>query len=101
MTEFDDYKVKINALKPALQGLGEALKLEEAEAEIDKLERESAEEGFWTNLDNSQKVLQKIKQLKNKVSGFRKLASRWDDIMALCQMAMEEQDDSLLPELET
>lgn len=101
MIEFDDYKVKINALKPALQGLGEALKLEESEAEIDKLERESAEDGFWSNLDNSQKVLQKIKQLKNKVSGFRKLAARWDDMMALCQMAMEEKDESLLPELES
>jgi peptide chain release factor 2 len=100
MIEFDDFKVKIIALKPALQGLGEALKLEDAEMEIDKLEKESAQDGFWINLDNSQRVLQKVKQLKNKVSGFKKLASRWDDLIALCQMALEENDESLLPELE-
>jgi peptide chain release factor 2 len=100
MIEFDDYKVKINALKPALSGLGEALRLSEAEAEVDKLEKESAQDGFWTNLDNSQKVLQKIKQLKTKTSGYYKLASRWDDLMTLCQMANEENDESLLPELE-
>ncbi|NLT14773.1 MAG: peptide chain release factor 2 [Clostridiales bacterium] len=100
MIEFDDYKVKILALKPTLQSLGKALKLEDAEAEVDKLEKESAQDGFWNDLDNSQKVLQRIKQLKNKLSGYRKLASRWDDLMTLCQMAIEENDESLLPELE-
>ena len=100
MIEFDDYKVKILALKPTLATLKEALKLDEAEAEIERLERESAEEGFWSNLENSQKVQQKIKQQKNKVSGYRKLAGRWDDLLTLCQMAIEEKDDSLLPELE-
>jgi peptide chain release factor 2 len=100
MIEFDDYKVKINALKPTLTGLGEALKLTQAEEDIAALEKESAEDGFWSNLENSQKVLQKIKQLKNKVSGYKKLAGRWDDLMTLCQMALEENDASLLPELE-
>ncbi|UOO37621.1 peptide chain release factor 2 [Oscillospiraceae bacterium CM] len=99
MIEFDDYKVKINALKPVLTGLGEALKLDDAEAEIEKLESESAADGFWSNIENSQKVLQKIKQQKNKVAGYKKLASRWDDLLTLCQMAIEEKDESLLPEL--
>jgi peptide chain release factor 2 len=99
MIEYDDYKVKITALKPTLQHLGEALQLTEAEAEVEKLEHESAQEGFWNNLENSQKVLQKIKQQKNKVAGYKKLASRWDDLLTLVQMAIEENDDSLLPEL--
>ena len=81
--------------------MGTALKLTEAESEIERLENESAAEGFWTDLDNSQKVLQKIKQLKNKCAGFKKLASRLDDLLTLCQMAIEENDESLLPELET
>jgi peptide chain release factor 2 len=100
MIEYDEYKVKINALRPVLDGLGQALKLNEAEAEIERLENESAQDGFWNNLDKSQKVLQKIKQLKNKVAGFQKLAAVWEDLMTLCQMAMEEKDESLLPELE-
>ena len=55
MIEFDDYKVRINALKPTLLNLGEALKLAEAEEEIERLEKESAEDGFWSNLDNSRR----------------------------------------------
>ena len=99
MIEFDDYKVKIQGLKPTLSDLGKALKLEDAKAEIKRLEEESSRDGFWNDLDNSQKVLQKIKQLQNKVAGYQKLAARWDDLLTLCQMAMEENDESLLPEL--
>jgi len=100
MIEFDDYKQKITALKPALEGLGHALKLGEAEGEVRRLEAQSAEDGFWSDLDNSQKVLQRIKQLKSKCGRYDKLAERLNDLMALCQMGAEEGDLSLLPELE-
>ena len=100
MIEFDDYKVKIQGLKPALENLGTALKLDEAREEIKKLEEESSAEGFWNDIANSQKVLQRTKQLKNKCDKYEKLALRWDDLLTLCQMAIEENDGSLLPELE-
>jgi peptide chain release factor 2 len=100
MIEFDDYKVKINALRPTLERLGEALKLGAAEEELRQLEEESAQDGFWSDLERSQKVLQRIKQLKIKIDGYRKLSSRWDDLFTLCQMGIEEQDESLLPELQ-
>jgi len=100
MIEFDDYKQKINGLRPVLEGLRQALKLDEAAVELETLEAESVGDNFWMNLENSQKVLQKIKQLKSKGSNYEKLATRWDDLMALCLMGMEESDESLLPELE-
>ena len=100
MIEFDDYKVKIQGLKPALENLGTALKLDETKEEIKKLEEESSAEGFWNDIANSQKVLQRTKQLKNKCEKYEKLASKWDDLLTLCQMAIEENDESLLPELE-
>lgn len=100
MIEFEEYKSKIHGLKPALDNLGVALKLDEARAEAARLEEESAKEGFWNDIENSQKVLQKTKQLKNKCAKFDKLVSRWDDMLTMCQMALEENDDSLLPELQ-
>ena len=100
MIQFDDYKQKINGLKPALDGLKQALKLDEGAQEIARLEEESAREGFWTDLENSQKVLQKIKQLKSKNTVYEKLERAWSDLLTLCQMGEEEKDESLLPELE-
>ncbi|MDR3209885.1 MAG: peptide chain release factor 2, partial [Oscillospiraceae bacterium] len=100
MIEFDAYKVKINALRPVLETLRGALKLGEAEAEHAALAAESAADGFWNDLENSQKTLQRMKQLQTKLDGFRKLSARYDDLSALLEMAREEDDASLLPELE-
>ena len=51
MLEFDEYKVKLNNLRPGLEELGKALGLEAAERELDMLESESASDGSRDNLD--------------------------------------------------
>lgn len=101
MIEFDEYKSKLNAIKPDLEGLGRALKLDDARAEIASLEAESAREGFWNDVQNSQKVQKRLKQLQNKVARYEKLCVQWDDLMAICEMALEENDDSMLGELKS
>ena len=53
MLEFEEYKTKLNALRPALDDLGEALQLHEAEREIAELETESAQDGFWNNVQQA------------------------------------------------
>ncbi len=100
MLEFEEYKVKLNGLRPVLKDLKAALKLDEARAEIARLEEESAADGFWSNLENSQNVLQKIKRLKTKCLSFDKIKSMWDDLYTICEIALEEKDDSMLSELE-
>ena len=99
MLEFEEYKTKLNGLKPSLDDLGEALQLAEAEREIAELETESAQDGFWNNVQHSQQVQQRIKQLKSKCDRYARLRSRWDDLFTMCEMALEEQDESLLPEV--
>ena len=44
---FEEYKNKLNNLRPALDDLGGALHLDEARNEVEKLEEESAQDGFW------------------------------------------------------
>ena len=101
MLEFEEYKVKLNGIKPTLDDLGTALKLEDARDEISQLEAESAKEGFWNDLERSQKVQKRLKQLQQKCEKYEKLRSGWDDLMTICEMALEENDDSMLGELET
>ena len=101
MLEFEEYKVKLNNMKPTLDGLGSALTLDDARSEIAELEAESAKEGFWNDLDRSQKVQKRMKQLQQKCEKYEKLQSTWEDLMTICEMALEENDDSMLGELET
>ena len=101
MIEFEEYKGKLNGLKPTLDSLRDALHLESAEKEIEELEGQSARDGFWNDVDKSQRVQKRLKQLKSKVENYQKLCSGWDDLMTLCEMAIEEDDDSMLPELQS
>ena len=71
--EFDEYKVKLNALKPTLKDLEAALKLDECREELDSLRKESERDGFWNDVEKSQKVQRRLKGLKNKVESFEKL----------------------------
>ena len=96
MLEFEEYKVKLNNAKPGLEDLRGALKLESAQKEIEELEAASEREGFWNDVEKSQKVQKRLKTLKNKVENFQKLCAAWDDMYTICEMAIEENDDSML-----
>ncbi len=50
-------------------------------------------------MENSQKVLQKTKQLKDKVEAFSSLKSKWEDTLVLIDLANEENDETMLPDI--
>lgn len=50
-------------------------------------------------MENSQKILQKTKQLKDKVENYEKLKSSWEDTLVLIDLANEENDESMLPDV--
>ena len=101
MPEFEEYKVKLGELKPLLDILADALKPQESQAEIKTLEEESSAEGFWTDTDRVKINQKRIKYLQNKCKKFGDLSDRFQDLCAICDMAVEENDDSMLEELKT
>lgn len=50
-------------------------------------------------MENAQKILQKIKMLKNKVEGIQELSSLHEDLATLIEIGLEEQDESLVEEI--
>lgn len=67
--------------------------------DIEELEQKAAEPGFWDDIENSQKILQKTKGLKNKVEKFEKLKADCDDLKTLNELGMEEDDAAVVPEV--
>lgn len=53
MLEFEEYKVKLNNLKPELEELYTSLGLEQAKREVEELEIKSSQPGFWDNPEES------------------------------------------------
>ena len=99
LIEYDEYKQKLRELGPELQKLAAALDVDSARQEAQRLEDETAQDGFWNDLERSQKVQMRLKQLQNKVSRQEKLVSEWEDLNALCEMGQEAEDEELLAEL--
>ncbi len=97
--EYDEYKQKLGAMETTFANLHKALGIDAAKAEIERLEAETNEEGFWNDIERSQKNQQQSKRLQNKVSRHMRLVRAWDDLKALVEMGIEMDDESLLPEL--
>lgn len=98
MLQFEELRLELEALEPDIKELSNALGLDKMKMEIEQLEQRAAQPGFWDDVENSQKVLQKTGALKNKVSAYDSLVSAYEDTMALIELANEEEDLSLLEE---
>ena len=55
---------------------------------------------FWDDPKKAQKTAKDVNSLKEEVDGFHKLSAGVDDLEALQEMAAEENDESLLPEMD-
>ena len=98
--KFDEYKGKLNALQPVLEELGKSLNLSAAEQELEMLQMQATSEGFWNDMAKAQKVSTRIKTLQDKLEAQKKRESELEDLLVLCEMGQEEDDDDLLGELE-
>ena len=97
--EFDSYKQKLNECKPALDGLAASLNVEGLRNELERLHAMQEAPGFWDDPDKSQKIVVKTRQAESKIERYEKMCGNWDDLMTICEMAIEEDDDSMLDEL--
>ena len=97
----EEAKYKLIKLREDIAELGSALKIEEKRATVEELEKQTLEQDFWSNQENSSKVLQTIKQSKDAIEDYDALCSRLEDAIVLAEMAIEENDEDSVPEVET
>lgn len=100
MVQFEELLLKLQALKPEIDDLSDALGMKGMLSEIQQLELKATEPGFWDDVEKSQKVLQRTGSLKGKVEAYENLVSKYEDTHALIELANEEEDESLLEEAE-
>ena len=84
-----------------LGDLSWALGIEQAKREVEELEIKSSQPGFWDNPEESQKIVSRMGSLKGKVEAYGRMCTLCDDLLTICEMAIEEDDESMLEELET
>ena len=100
MIELDQMKQKLLTYEEPLAEVKASLDLESKKKRIEELEMEMEAPGFWDDPDYSNKRMKELKTLKDTVNLIQGLYSQKDDIFTLIEMGYEEEDESLIPEIE-
>ncbi len=96
----EDAKYKLTAMKQDVAELGNALRVEELRAAVADEEQQTLDPSFWNDPDRSSRILQSIKQKKDTIENYDRLCARLEDALTLAEMAVEENDEGSVPEVE-
>ena len=96
----EDAKYKLIGMRADLKELGSALRIDELRCEAEALDAQTLDPDFWSNQENSSKVLQRLKQTKDTIEGYENLCSRLEDAITLAEMAIEENDEAYVDEVQ-
>ena len=99
MIQFEEYKLKLSELAPKLEGLAVSLNLEKAKNDLERFQAMQEAPGFWDDPEKSQKIVVQARQVEGKLEKYDRMMTQWEDLTTLCEMALEENDDSMLEEL--
>ena len=99
MIQYDETRLAMEALTPQIEELKGALNLEGLKIKVDELEMKSTEPNFWDDPEKAQAVQQQIGQYKNTIDSFNRMKTNHDDVLAMIELAEEENDESAVDEV--
>lgn len=67
---------------------------------LQELDETTQEDGFWNDHEKAQKLLKEKKSTENKIKSFDDLNIDFEEIVILIDLALEENEESLVPEIE-
>ena len=99
MIEFEEYKLKLNDLKPKLEALAASLNLDRVRNELERFHAMQEAPGFWDDPDSSNRKMKELKNLKDTAELCNKLETQYSDIETLIEMGHEEEDPDMVEEI--
>ena len=99
MIILDELRVEMTGYRKEMAELADVLNIEAAKKRVEELGEETAKEGFWDDLENSQKVLKEQKSLEKKIEKYNQLNENLEDIIALIELSIEADDESDIEEI--
>ena len=96
----EDAKYRLNGLRGDIEELGNALRVDELRSTVADEEQQTLDPAFWNDPDKSSRVLQSIKQKKSTIENYERLCAKLEDAIALAEMAIEENDESCVEEVQ-
>ncbi|WP_423243460.1 peptide chain release factor 2 [Clostridium transplantifaecale] len=100
MVELDQFKYTLSTYDKTLVEVGIHFDLDNKVKRIDELDKSMEEPGFWDDPDRSTKTVKEAKNLKDTVETYRHLEQQYEDIQVMIEMGYEENDPSMIPEIQ-
>ena len=93
MLLLDELRLELEGYRKDMKELYVILNIDKLKEEISQLQEQSAADGFWDDLENSQKVMQTIKQNEATIEGYKKLNDMLEDTLTMIELTVEEGQD--------
>ena len=100
MVDQDRIKLDLIKLREKIEKAADALHLPMLEEELTELREEMNAPEFWNDLERSTAVNRKVSQIENKLNRVASLRSRADDVDAMLELLLEDDDESIAEECE-
>ena len=101
IVEYEQIRLNLAAMENPIEELGTALDIDGAHNAVKELETKTLEPDFYNDMKSSQRVLQKIKEYNVKIERFNSLKNDWEDLSTLVELAIAEDDETVLEEITT
>ncbi len=98
MIKYENDLLEIKKYEKIIDELEIKLKIEEKRNKILEIEKEVEKDGFWNDVNNSQKMMQQLKELKGVVTNYNKLEEELIETIELFEMSLEEEDKETIKE---
>ncbi len=95
----EEAKYKLNGMRSKITDLGSALRIDKLRSEAAELDKLMMAENFWADQTESSRVLKQSKRTKDKIEAYETLERRLEDAIIMCEMAIEENDESMVDEI--
>ncbi|MBS4969154.1 MAG: peptide chain release factor 2 [Lachnospiraceae bacterium] len=100
MVELDQFKSELNTFDEPLVEVRDSLDLANKERRIEELERRMEEPDFWDRPEEAQELMKQLSSMKDDRDTYQRLVSAKEDMETLIEMGYEENDASVIPEIQ-
>ncbi len=93
MLLLDELRLELEGYRKDMADLYNILNIDKLKEDNAKLQEQSAADGLWDDLENSQKVMQTIKQNEATIENYKKLNEMLEDTLTMIELTVEEGND--------
>lgn len=99
MLELEENLSKLQELNNKIQFIKESIKIDSLTMELERLEKKTVEEGFWDDIEASNKTFSKINSIKKKISQYKELETETQNLLEINELLTLEFDEELFKDL--